>query len=555
MVREKNVFTYNIQPDTQYSILKTTNYKLITMKTHHISLLALLSLSFFLSLSACKQDKGTQKESNNTAPATNAERLGFPAGKKVIILHADDAGMCKEANEAVQDLLEHGYIQSTAVMAPCPYADEMLKWAVAHPRMDVGMHLTLTSEWKTWRWGPVSNPDSVPGLIDPEGKLWHEVPGVVQHATPDEVEREIRAQIDKAIALGHRPTHIDTHMGTLYATPAFAERFLKTAMDYRIPANAIDLSDSVVAALFRKEGYPINKEMIGLLDHYTLPKLDFFASAPHGKTYEEKKQNFMQLVRSLRPGLSEIIFHPSVETENLKTITNSWQQRVWEYKMFSDPEMIQFFKDQGIIFTNWIEIMQRFNKTHTSARKQTAADPGGWISLFNGKNLDGWFVHGDAKWKVVNGVLTGETSGGQGHIYSDAVASDLEVKGMFRLVNLGGGANSGLYFRANPPADNPDGFPEGYEAQICNNQKAFTGWLWKPGHPTGRADTLLTKDGEWFPMRVWAVGDSIKIWVKNRLVMTYRDDEYKKGHFAIQCHNKGMRIEAKDLFYRDLTKK
>ncbi len=524
------------------------------MKTKHFLPFSLLiALIPLLSLSSCQPGTEKKAEEQKATARTQAELLGFPAGKKVIILHADDAGMCKEANEAVQYLLENNFIQSTSVMAPCPYANEMLKWAIAHPDKDIGMHLTLTSEWKTWRWGPVSDPDSVPGLIDPEGKLWHEVPGVVQHATPDEVEREIRAQIDKAITLGHRPTHIDTHMGTLYATPAFAQRFLKVAMDYRIPANAIDLSDSVVAALFRKEGYPINNKMISLLEHYTLPKLDFFTSAPHGNTYEEKKQNFMQLVRSLTPGLTEIIFHPSVESENLKTITNSWQQRVWEYKMFSDPEMIQFFKDQGIIFTNWIEIMERFSKSRKTAQNKTGADPSGWISLFNGQNLDGWFVCGDAKWKVVNGVLTGETQGGQGHIYSDAVAGDLEVKGMFRLVNLGGGANSGLYFRANPPADNPDGFPRGYEAQICNNQKAFTGWLWKPGKPTGPADTLLTKDGEWFPMRVWAVGDSIKIWVKNRLVMTYKDDEYKKGHFAIQCHNKGMRIEAKDLYYRDLS--
>ncbi len=507
-------------------------------------------------LSGCHQ--GPKKDTTQEkALRTQAEQLGFPAGKKVIILHADDAGMCKEANEAIEYLLENNYIQSTSVMAPCPYAGDMIQWAVAHPQKDVGMHLTLTSEWKTWRWGPVSDPESVPGLIDPEGKLWHEVPGVVQHATPDEVEKEIRTQIEKSIGMGHRPTHIDTHMGTLYATPAFAQRFLKVAMDYGIPANAIDMSDSTVVETFRKAGYPIDEKMIRLLDQYTLPKLDFFTSAPHGKTYEEKMENFKKLVKSLKPGLTEIIFHPSVETEHLKTITNSWQQRVWEYKMFSDPGLIKFFREEGIIFTNWTGIMKRFRKIYKDPQNDPVAtkDPDGWISLFNGKNLDGWFVRGDAKWKVVNGVLTGQTDGGQGHIYSVPVASDLEVKGMFRLNDLGGGANSGLYFRANPPADNPDGFPRGYEAQICNNQKAFTGWLWKPGTPTGKADTLLTKDGEWFPMRVRAVGDSIRIWVKNQLVMTYKDDEYKKGHFAIQCHNKGMSIEAKDLYYRDLSGK
>ncbi len=305
---------------------------------------------------------GGGKEKQEEAPATQAERLGFPADKKVLILHADDAGMCREANEAVQQLLLSGHIQSTAVMAPCPAADSMLAWAVAHPGEDVGMHLTLTSEWQTWRWGPVSDPATVPGLLDPDSMLWHEVAQVVAHATPDEVEREIRAQIDKAITLGHRPTHLDTHMGTLYASPAFAERFLKVAMEYRIPANAIDLSDTAVARQFREAGYPVDDRMIHLLEHYDLPKLDFFTSVPKGKTYEEKKENFKRLVRSLKPGLTEIIFHPSVESDHLKEITHSWQQRVWEYKMFTDPDIIQFFQDEGILFTNWIDIMRRYRE-------------------------------------------------------------------------------------------------------------------------------------------------------------------------------------------------
>jgi hypothetical protein len=124
---------------------------------------------------------------------------------------------------------------------------------------------------------------------------------------------------------------------------------------------------------------------------------------------------------------------------------------------------------------------------------------------------------------------------------------------MFRLGDQGGGGNSGLYFRSNPPEDNPDGYPRGYEAQICHNQEAHTGWLWKPGTPTGKATALLTKDDEWFSMRVRAVGDSINIWVQDQLVMSYQDAEYKKGYFAIQCHNPGMTIEAKELYYRDLS--
>lgn len=174
-----------------------------------------------------------------------------------------------------------------------------------------------------------------------------------------------------------------------------------------------------------------------------------------------------------------------------------------------------------------------------------------WIPLFNGKDLSGWFVRGKAIWSVQDGILVGE--GGMGHIYTDVTCTDFEVKGKFRT--SGTNANSGFYFRANPPADNPDGFPRGYEAQICNSQDAYTGWLWKPGKPTGKPVTpLMTKDGEWFSYRIKVSGNHIEFWINNKPVMTYDDDEYKSGHFAIQGHNPGMKIEAKDLFYRSLSK-
>jgi hypothetical protein len=179
-------------------------------------------------------------------------------------------------------------------------------------------------------------------------------------------------------------------------------------------------------------------------------------------------------------------------------------------------------------------------------------DASKWISLFNGKDLSCWTVRGKAKWSVQEGVLVGV--GGMGHIYSDATCSDLEVKGMFRITEQGAKANSGLYFRANPPSDNIDGFPRGYEAQICNSQDSYTGWLWKPGTPTGKATELLTKDGEWFSYRIRAVGPHIEFWVNDKLVMTHDDTEFKAGHFAIQGHNPGMKIEAKELYYRDLSK-
>ncbi len=180
-----------------------------------------------------------------------------------------------------------------------------------------------------------------------------------------------------------------------------------------------------------------------------------------------------------------------------------------------------------------------------------ASDEPKWISLFNGKDLTGWTPHGKAKWSVEDGMIVGV--GGMGHLYSDVACTDFEAKGMFRVTSQGRIPNSGFYFRANPPKDNPDAFPRGYEAQICNHGDGYTGWLWKPGHPTGPAKELLTKDGEWFNYRIKAVGAHIEFWINDKPVMTYDDPEYKTGHFAIQGHNPGMTVEAKELYYRDLS--
>ncbi len=324
--------------------------------------LILFSLSI-LSFTGCETKKENEKVvMNKPEPKNWAERLGYPAGKKVIILHADDIGMCEEANIAVKPMLTNKYIQSASIMMPCKNAEEFVQWAKEHPNMDIGLHLTLTSEWQNYRWGPIADPKEVPGLVDPDGKFWHEVPDVAKHASAEEVEKEIRAQIEKSIALGYRPNHIDTHMGTLYGRPDYVEVFYKVAEDYGIPASAIDFSNPQVAEAARTKGYPINDAVIEIVKNYSLPKLDMMVGAPKGATYKETIDNFKQLIKSIPPGLTEIYFHPSVKTDNLKTITNSWQQREWESKMFGDPDLIKFFEEEGIIFTNWKEIMKRFKK-------------------------------------------------------------------------------------------------------------------------------------------------------------------------------------------------
>ncbi|MBI1932300.1 MAG: polysaccharide deacetylase family protein [Ignavibacteriales bacterium] len=317
----------------------------------------LLILSLLFAIYSSENNLSAQDFSG----ANWAEKLGFPKEKKVIIFHADDIGMCDEANKAAFNYLQNNEINSAAIMVPCPNADEAISWAIENDDKDVGLHLTLTSEWKTYRWGTVANKKLVPGLLDSLGKMYRSVEEVVMHASAKEIETEIRAQIDYSISKGMKPDHIDTHMGTLYGSPDYVKVFFKVAEEYRIPANAIDLSKEAVAQHFKNAGYPINEEVINLVNEYKLPKLDFFSSVPNGNTYEEKRKNLFNHINELPAGLTEIIFHPSIETDNLKNITNSWQQRVWESQLFSDPVVKQFLVDNDIILTNWKEIMKKYN--------------------------------------------------------------------------------------------------------------------------------------------------------------------------------------------------
>jgi predicted glycoside hydrolase/deacetylase ChbG (UPF0249 family) len=299
---------------------------------------------------------------------TWAEKLGYPSGKIVLMLHADDIGMCFEANQAAKTYLEAGNIQSAALMVPCPWYNEMADWYKAHPDYDLGLHLAMNSEWKWYRWGPVAGREAVPGMVDKDGYLWRGQIDTAMHASAAEIEKEIRAQIERALAKGPRPGHIDTHMGTLFVKAEYTKAYLKLAEEYRIPAMVIEQTPAV-AAKFRKQGYPITEESLKMIAAYKLPKLDDFNAAPDGKTYEDKKQKFQELVRSLSPGLNEIIFHPSVLTETLKAITGSWQQRAWEAQMFADPEMKAFFEREGIVFTNWKEIMKRFDERNPQLKQ------------------------------------------------------------------------------------------------------------------------------------------------------------------------------------------
>src|SRR5438270_4991145 len=167
--------------------------------------------------------------------STYAERLGFPKGAKVVILHVDDAGMSFDSNEGATQALTKGVATSCSVMMPCPWVPQFVQFLKQHPQVDAGLHLTLTSEWNNYRWGPLAGKTIVPGLVDSTGSLWASVEDVVKHATADQVARELEAQWDRASAMGFVPTHFDSHMGTLFASPAFLQQYIRFGIKHHTP--------------------------------------------------------------------------------------------------------------------------------------------------------------------------------------------------------------------------------------------------------------------------------------------------------------------------------
>src|SRR5256714_10923368 len=166
---------------------------------------------------------------------TVAERLGYPRDAKLLIIHADDLGFAHSADAASFDALNSGAITSASIMMPTPWVTEVAAYANAHPDADLGLHLTLTSEWETYRWGSTAPRDVVQSLLDPDGTLPNADSVVAVRATPADVERELRAQIDRALALGIHPTHVDSHMGALFTTPTLLATYVKVAHDYHLP--------------------------------------------------------------------------------------------------------------------------------------------------------------------------------------------------------------------------------------------------------------------------------------------------------------------------------
>ena len=283
-----------------------------------------------------------------------AERLGHPKGARLLILHADDLGMCQAANQAAAEAFARGVLNSGSAMVPCPWFPALADACARDGgKPDVGVHLTLTSEWREYRWGPVLPLGEVPGLVDPHGFLWPEVAQVVEHATAAEVEAEIRAQVARARHFGLEPTHLDGHMGTVFARPDYLEAYVRVAAELGIVPMVPRPTPELLRSLELGDAPFDSAAGLRAIEALGIPLVDHLVLDLDGDSHEARKRSLLSRIAELEPGLTEIVFHPAVDGPELAAITRSHRKRGSDHELLLDPEIRDAIARSGCVLVTW----------------------------------------------------------------------------------------------------------------------------------------------------------------------------------------------------------
>jgi predicted glycoside hydrolase/deacetylase ChbG (UPF0249 family) len=278
---------------------------------------------------------------------TLGERLGFAADAVVAIVHCDDIGMCHAANVGAFEALDRGPATCGSVMVPCPWFQEAAAMARARSGVDLGVHLTLTSEWATYRWGPVAGASAVPSLVDDQGCLPRTTQEIARRGRPQEAETEMRAQIDRALAAGIDVTHLDAHMGAAF-TPPFVESYARLAIEYRLPVFAVlpdagalaRLPDPAAAAPIRRGIAALERAGVPVLDGFDANSLSFAPGS--GLAHNEARLD------RLGPGVHYLICHPARGGEELDAIAPEAHARDFERAFYGGESGRRALAERGI---------------------------------------------------------------------------------------------------------------------------------------------------------------------------------------------------------------
>jgi predicted glycoside hydrolase/deacetylase ChbG (UPF0249 family) len=276
------------------------------------------------------------------------KKLGFADDDRVVIIHADDVGMCHATLPAFADLVDFGLVSSGAVMVPCPWFSSAAAYCREHPQVDVGVHLTLNCEWDNYRWGPLSTRDPASGLIDAEGYFYRRQEPVQQRADPAVVQDEIAAQVELALSGGIDVTHVDTHMGTV-AHPKFIPAYLQLAQQHQLPALMLRLDEAGWRAIgLDGEVAAFAARFVAQLEEQGVLLLDHLSQALPLDQHEERVELAKTVFDSLPPGLTHFILHPAQDTPELRAIAPDWRSRVADYQAFMSQELHDYVRNIGI---------------------------------------------------------------------------------------------------------------------------------------------------------------------------------------------------------------
>lgn len=332
------------------------------MTTSSISRMkTLLALTMALGVNFSQAQETSDAEASDESPTrvkSYAERLGWGPEDRVVLFHTDDAGMSHASNLGAIGALENGVAKSFSIMMPCSWVPEISEYVRNHPDVDAGVHLTLTSEWKNYRWRPILGEDTVPGLVDQEGYFWDNVSQVARNASPEHVEMEIRAQIRRAQAVGIPVTHIDSHMGALFQ-PVFVEKYVQVGIEMDLP---ILIAGGHLESIRKENPYtiPLLRGLAKEVWDAGLPVLDDVHTATYGWKSEEKTDLLIAYLKDMPPGVTEVILHCSVpDDEVFPEISGSGPTRFGDYQTMVDSRLHDFLKQEGIHVTTWKELQAR----------------------------------------------------------------------------------------------------------------------------------------------------------------------------------------------------
>lgn len=301
---------------------------------------------FWVDFSALEVFRPPVRPRDASAP-TVAERLGYAKGAKLLIIHADDFGMSHSVNLASAAALMAGGVNSASIMVPAPSFAEAAEWARRHPEADLGLHLTLTSEWASYKWGSTLQRGRVPSMLDEQGCFLPTEDVAAQRANVREAESEVRAQVEAARHAGIRPTHLDAHMRTLHMNAPLFEVLLRVSRDYRIPAAipASFLDDPSFGPLITADDIVIDR----------------FETIEPEVNPIDWPEYYANVIRNLKPGVTELIVHVAYDDEEMRAITVNhpnwgagWRQR--DFDFLTSEEASRLLRDNNVKLVTWREI-------------------------------------------------------------------------------------------------------------------------------------------------------------------------------------------------------